>query len=117
VEAAIREAFRRADLAADAGLEQAAIQAEVADVWEARCVASAHSAGICAMRGVYDARAAPSAAMDAGFAKCAFNGPAHKVIGCTSFFYTPGCLLNCDGYYYDPCLCGGDGGASAAVRV
>jgi hypothetical protein len=59
VEASIREAFRRSDLATDAGREQAAIQAEVADVWEARCVASAHSAGICAMRGVYDAVSQP----------------------------------------------------------
>jgi hypothetical protein len=109
VEAALLAAFERAGLPTDAGRERAAIQAEVADVWEARCVASAHSAGICAMRGVYDARAAPSAARDAGYAKCAFSGPAHQVSGCASFFYTPGCLLHCDGEYYDPCLCEGMG--------
>jgi hypothetical protein len=110
VEEAIRAAFERAGLTTEAELERAAIQAEVADVWEARCVASAHSAGICAMRGVHVADAAPSAASDAGLA-CAFNGPAHDVTGCTRVFYTPGCLLNCDGIYYDPCLCEGDVGA------
>jgi hypothetical protein len=108
VEAAISAAFARARLTTEAGLERAAIQAEVTDAWEARCVASAHSAGICAMRGVYEARAAPSAARDKGFAKCPFSGPAHQVSGCTRVFYTPGCLLNCDGDYYDPCLCEGD---------
>jgi hypothetical protein len=84
-------------------------------VWEARCVASAHSAGICAMRGVYDAEAAPSAARNASFAKCAFSGEEHQVSDCTSLFYTPGCLLNCDGVYYDPCLCDDDEGAGACV--
>ena len=102
VEVALGSALARG-FAAGEGLEARGVQAEVASVWERRCVASVHAAGICALRGVFAAGAAPASAQ--GGAGCAFAGPAHAVHGCARHFYTPGCLLNCDGQFYDPCLC------------
>jgi hypothetical protein len=43
--------------------------------------------------------------MQAAPAECPFHG---NVTGCRRVFHTPGCLLNCDGAYYDPCLCAAD---------
>ena len=37
--------------------------------------------------------------------------------GCGKHFYTPDCLLNCDGQYYEPCLCEADTGADAEGDV
>jgi hypothetical protein len=113
IEVAIKAALTRgfpADVGEEA-LQSLDMQAEVADIWEARCVASAHSAGICALRGVLADGAAPSSARSASAlpsAHCAFAGGAHQVNGCGKHFYTPDCLLNCDGQYYEPCLCEAD---------
>ena len=81
-------------------------------VWRDRCAAQMHEVGLCALRGVYDivpnATDVPSSARPA--AGCAFAGAAHTVSGCARLYYTSGCLLYCDGAFYDPCLCSGNGG-------
>jgi hypothetical protein len=89
-------------------------QRSAAGLWRARCAAHMHEVGLCALRGVYDivpeAADAPQSKEPASH--CAFAGPGHSVIGCRSHYYTSGCLLFCDGFFYDPCLCG-DTGACA----
>ena len=87
-------------------------QESAALLWRGRCAAQMHEVGLCALRGVYDivpnATDVPSSARPA--AGCAFAGAAHTVSGCARLYYTSGCLLYCDGAFYDPCLCGGNGG-------
>ena len=76
-------------------------------LWKTRCAAQMHEVALCALRGVYDivpnASDVPASAEPA--AHCAFAGPAHTVSGCARRYYTSGCLLYCDGHFFDPCLC------------
>lgn len=77
--------------------------------WRSQCVANAHSIALCEMRGMYDYENAPDEAKRPLTATlqhgCAWAGPMHSTAGCAQVYYTPGCLINCDDVYYDPCLC------------
>ena len=71
-----------------------------AEQWRERCSVQMRDIGVCALRGVYDI--APPEALVAP-AACAFAGGAAPA--CTKHYYTSGCLLFCDGTFYDPCKC------------
>jgi hypothetical protein len=75
-------------------------QQTVADEWKDKCSVQMLDIGICALRGVYDM--APPTAKDAP-PSCAIAG--QDVTGCSHYYYTSGCILFCDGVFYDPCLC------------
>ena len=75
-------------------------QQRIANDWRDKCSVQMLDIGICTLRGVYDI--APPTAQHAPTA-CAVAGQA--VTGCVYHYYTSGCLLFCDGVFYDPCLC------------
>lgn len=76
---------------------------------EKKCLTTAHSIAMCELRGMYDYENVPPTAKKPLLSEqengCAWAGPSHSTSGCSRLFYTPGCLINCDDIYYDPCLC------------
>lgn len=82
-------------------------QESAAILWKSRCVTQMHEIGLCQLRGVYEI--VPNASdipfSDKPSSTCAFAGPEHVVNNCAKMYYTSGCLLYCDGVFYDPCMC------------
>lgn len=98
--------LRRVAEAVELPQEQLDLQQSTARTWRDRCAAQMHEVGLCTLRGVYDIVPTDMPASTHPPAACAFAGPAHSVSGCARLYYTRGCLLYCDGAFYDPCLCG-----------
>ena len=106
LEHAMSYVLRRVAEAVELPQEQLDLQQSTARTWRDRCAAQMHEVGLCTLRGVYDIVPADVPASTHPPAACAFAGPAHSVSGCARLYYTKGCLLYCDGAFYDPCLCG-----------
>jgi len=108
LEHAMSYVLRRVAEAVELPQEQLDLQQSTARTWRDRCAAQMHEVGLCALRGVYDivpdAADVPASRQPAP--SCPFAGPGHSVAGCARLYYTAGCLLYCDGAFYDPCLCG-----------
>lgn len=89
--------------------------------WEKKCLATAHSIAMCELRGMYDYENVPPSAKEPLLSHqengCAWAGPSHSTSGCSRVFYTPGCLINCDDIYYDPCLCEAQNQAQGSACV
>lgn len=77
-------------------------QRAVEQKWRRRCQGQLEQVGICNLRGVYTL--APNASHQSAD-HCPYTVPVHH--GCRSFFVTDDCLLMCNGFIYDPCLCDG----------
>ena len=77
-------------------------QADVVALWQMRCETHAKRTGQCQLRGVYDLFP-PSALVSPS--TCSWGTKAMGVSGCTTHYFTPTCLLYCDGIFYDPCQC------------
>ena len=77
-------------------------QTDVVALWQMRCEAHARRAGQCHLRGVYNMF--PQSAL-ASPSMCSWNTNDITVHGCTTYYFTPNCLLYCDNAFYDPCQC------------
>lgn len=77
-------------------------QTDVVALWQMRCETHVKRAGQCHLRGVYNLF--PPSALSSP-STCTWGTNDVIVMGCATHYFTPTCLLYCDGMFYDPCQC------------